>query len=51
LFSAFPSGTDNSLISDEIEEQRLRKITKKKKGKRWASTQSFQKKIVSLLKI
>ena len=34
LFSAFPSGTDNSLTSDEIEEQKLRKITKKKKGRR-----------------
>jgi len=34
LFSAFPAGTDNSLISDEIEEQKLRKITKKKKGRR-----------------
>jgi len=34
LFSVFPSGTDNSLISDEIEEQKLRKITKKKKGRR-----------------
>jgi len=29
LISVFSSGTDNSLISDEIEEQRLRKITKK----------------------
>jgi hypothetical protein len=34
LISAFSSGTDNSLISDEIEEQRLRKIMKKKKGRR-----------------
>jgi hypothetical protein len=33
-FSAFPSGTDNSLISDEIEEQKLRKITKKNKGRK-----------------
>jgi len=34
LFSIFPSGTDNSLILDEIEEQWLRKITKKKKGRK-----------------
>ena len=34
LISAFSSGTDNSLVSDEIEEQRLRKITKKKKGRK-----------------
>jgi len=34
LVSILPSGTDSSLISDEIEEQRLRKITKKKKGRR-----------------
>ena len=34
LLSAFSTVTDNSLILDEIEEQRLRKVTKKKKGRR-----------------
>jgi len=34
LFSGFSSGTDNSLVSDEIEEHKLRKITKKKKGRK-----------------
>jgi len=34
LLSGFSAGTDDSLISDEIEEQRLRKITKKKKGRK-----------------
>ena len=34
LLSVFSSGTDNSLISDEIEEQKLRKLVKKKKQRR-----------------